>query len=45
MYSDALMNFKQSLGVLVYGMGGIFIVLTIIFITIKVLIKVFPEKQ
>lgn len=44
MNSTALMTFKQSLGVLVSGMSGIFVVLLMIFILIKALIKVFPEK-
>ena len=38
-------NFNQSVHVLFSGMGGIFAVLILIFIVIKVLIKVFPEKQ
>ncbi len=43
--SDAVMaNFYTSLEVLLKGMGGIFIVLFIIFLLIKGLIKVFPEK-
>lgn len=37
-------NFEESLRVLVYGMGGIFTVLIMIFLLIKGLIKVFPEK-
>ena len=45
MDSTALMTFKESLGVLVSGMGGIFVVMLMIFILIKTLIKVFPEKQ
>lgn len=45
MDSTALMTFKESLGVLVTGMGGIFAVLLIIFLLIKTLIKVFPDKQ
>lgn len=39
-----LANFQESLRVLVYGMSGIFIVLMIIFLAIKALIKLFPEK-
>jgi Na+-transporting methylmalonyl-CoA/oxaloacetate decarboxylase gamma subunit len=37
-------NFNESLRVLVSGMGGIFIVLFAIFLMIKALIKLFPEK-
>lgn len=44
MNSIALGNFKESLGVLVSGMGGIFTVLILIFVVIKVLIKLFPVK-
>lgn len=44
MDSTALMAFKESLSVLVSGMSGIFVVMLIIFIMIKTLIKVFPEK-
>lgn len=41
---DPIMTFKESLSVMASGMGGIFVVLSIIFILIKTLIKVFPEK-
>jgi Oxaloacetate decarboxylase, gamma chain. len=44
MDSTALMAFKESLSVMVSGMGGIFVVMLIIFLLIKTLIKVFPEK-
>lgn len=44
MNSAVIANFQESLKVLIYGMGGIFIVLTVIFLLIKGLIKVFPEK-
>ncbi|MFL0247261.1 OadG-related small transporter subunit [Candidatus Clostridium stratigraminis] len=37
-------NFKESINILLSGMGGIFVVLLIIFLLIKGLIKVFPEK-
>jgi Na+-transporting methylmalonyl-CoA/oxaloacetate decarboxylase gamma subunit len=37
-------NFRESINILLSGMGGIFAVLIIIFILIKVLIKTFPEK-
>lgn len=42
--SVAVANFKESINVLISGMGGIFTVLILIFIVIKVLIKLFPEK-
>ena len=44
MDSTVMANFQRSLEVLVSGMGGIFIVLIIIFLLIKGLVKVFPEK-
>lgn len=44
MDSVALSNFKESITVLLSGMGGIFIVLILIFIVIKILIKLFPKK-
>lgn len=44
MDSSVMANFSESLKVLVYGMGGIFTVLILIFLLIKGLIKVFPEK-
>jgi Na+-transporting methylmalonyl-CoA/oxaloacetate decarboxylase gamma subunit len=37
-------NFRESINILLSGMGGIFAVLIVIFILIKVLIKLFPEK-
>lgn len=37
-------NFRESINVLLSGMGGIFAVIIIIFLLIKLLIKVFPEK-
>lgn len=37
-------NFVQAVQVLFSGMGGIFAVLLLIFVVIKVLIKLFPEK-
>lgn len=45
MNNAALINFKESLNVLVNGMIGIFTVIIVIFIMIKLLIKVFPEKS
>lgn len=44
MNSAALGNFNESIKILLSGMSGIFIVLILIFIVIKVLIKLFPEK-
>lgn len=44
MNSAILANFQESLRILLYGMGGIFFVLILIFIMIKGLIKLFPEK-
>lgn len=44
MDAGVIANFEESLKVLVYGMGGIFTVLIMIFLLIKGLIKVFPEK-
>jgi hypothetical protein len=44
--SGAVMeNFYASLGVMAKGMGGIFIVLFLIFLLIKGLIILFPEKK
>lgn len=37
-------NFRESINILFSGMGGIFAVMIVIFIMIKVLIKLFPEK-
>ena len=45
MNSVVLENFDQAVKVLFSGMGGIFTVLIMIYIVIKVLIKLFPEKQ
>jgi len=44
MNSAALANFYESLNVLLAGMSGIFVVLLIIFLSIKALIMLFPEK-
>lgn len=38
------MYFFEALKVMLWGMLGIFIVLTCIFFLIKLLLKVFPEK-
>jgi Na+-transporting methylmalonyl-CoA/oxaloacetate decarboxylase gamma subunit len=37
-------NFMEALIVMVKGMGGIFVVLFAIYLSIKFLIRVFPEK-
>lgn len=37
-------NFTKALIVMLKGMGGIFVVLFAIFLCIKFLIRVFPEK-
>ena len=44
MDSAVVANFHESLRILLVGMGGIFIVLMLIFLLIKVLINVFPEN-
>jgi Na+-transporting methylmalonyl-CoA/oxaloacetate decarboxylase gamma subunit len=44
MDAQIMANFQESLKVLVSGMGGIFVVLGLIFLLIKGLIKAFPEK-
>lgn len=36
--------FVKSLSTMVYGMAGIFLVLIILFISIKLLLKIFPPK-
>jgi len=36
--------FMETLPVMAYGMAGIFIVMAIIFISINVLLKIFPCK-
>lgn len=38
-------NFYQSLEIMGFGMVGIFVVLGMIFVAVKLLIKLFPEKQ
>ncbi len=40
-----LTNFYKSLEVLGYGMSAIFIVIMVMYISIKVLLKVFPPKS
>lgn len=44
MNSSIMVDFSESIRVLLEGMGGIFAVLGLIFLMIKTLIKVFPEK-
>ncbi|SHJ75967.1 hypothetical protein SAMN05444401_3823 [Clostridium amylolyticum] len=36
--------FLEGLKIMAFGMGGIFIVLSLIFLAIKILLKVFPGK-
>lgn len=38
-------NFYSSLEVLYYGMAGIFIVIIVMYISIKLLLRVFPVKK
>jgi|APDOM4702015248_1054824.scaffolds.fasta_scaffold2283646_1 Na+-transporting methylmalonyl-CoA/oxaloacetate decarboxylase gamma subunit len=45
MNSAVMANFQESLKVLVYGMGGIFVVLFAIYLLIKLLIFAFPEQK
>lgn len=45
MNSDIINNFHESLWVMAKGMGGIFVVLLAIYLCIKFLIRVFPEKN
>ncbi|WP_426348149.1 OadG-related small transporter subunit [Alloiococcus sp. CFN-8] len=42
--NENLPAFFDGLKLMVFGMIGIFLVLTIIFFSIKVLLKVFPPK-
>jgi Na+-transporting methylmalonyl-CoA/oxaloacetate decarboxylase gamma subunit len=44
-FSKNLATFNEGLGIMVFGMAGIFIVLMMIFVAVKVLLKVFPEKK
>lgn len=37
-------DFITSLEIMAFGMTGIFIVLSMLFLSVKVLIKLFPEK-
>lgn len=43
--SENLPNFYQSLEIMGFGMAGIFIVLGMIYGSVKLLIKIFPEKS
>jgi hypothetical protein len=45
MNSTIMANFQTSLGVLVSGMSGIFVVLIAIYLLIKLLIFAFPEPK
>jgi hypothetical protein len=45
MSSIVMANFNESLSILLYGMGGIFVVLLAIFLLIKLLIFAFPEEK
>lgn len=42
---DRMANFYQSLEIMGFGMAGIFIVLGMLFASVKILIKLFPEKE
>lgn len=44
MNNMALGNFNESIRILLSGMGGIFVVLIIIYFVIKILVKLFPGK-
>jgi hypothetical protein len=44
-FSANMENFYKALKLMGFGMSGIFIVLILIFISIKVLLKVFPDKK
>jgi len=37
-------NFYKSLEVMYYGMAGIFVVIMVMYISIKLLLKLFPPK-
>lgn len=37
-------GFITSLEIMAFGMTGIFVVLTMLFVSVKALIKLFPEK-
>ena len=45
---DSIVNgsaFAQSLIVMLFGISGVFIVLILFFLLIKVLMKILPEKE
>lgn len=44
-FSKNLGTFFEGLEIMGFGMAGIFLVLLLIFISIKVLLKVFPPKD
>jgi hypothetical protein len=44
-FSKNLSTFVEGLGIMGFGMAGIFIVLLLIFASIKILLKVFPAKS
>jgi hypothetical protein len=44
-FSKNLNTFFEGLGIMGFGMAGIFIVLLLIFASIKILLKVFPAKS
>jgi Na+-transporting methylmalonyl-CoA/oxaloacetate decarboxylase gamma subunit len=43
-FSKNLSTFYEGLSIMVFGMTGIFLVLLLIFGSIKVLLKLFPPK-
>lgn len=43
-FSKNLPAFYEAMGIMAFGMAGIFLVLGLIFVTVKVLIKLFPAK-
>ncbi len=44
-FSKNLSTFFEGLKIMGFGMTGIFLVLLLIFASIKLLLKVFPEKK
>ena len=44
MNSQNLSTFFEGLQIMGFGMAGIFLVLLLIFVSIKVLLKIFPAK-
>ncbi len=43
-FSQNLPGFYEAMGIMAFGMAGIFLVLGLLFVTVKVLIKLFPAK-